>query len=263
MKKEEKLLMAIGGADERLIEEALEVRVRRKPAILRWVAVAACVCLLLASPVGASMVGRLVELWSSEKNVSYHINDRISMENLSDEVVNALNGQDETVLLYPLDTVEDVETFLGCKLPENEVLSDAHLKNFDTVTEEGKEYRSPCMVHLFGNEEYGLTCVDVRMYYQIENAYIFVTYRAATEQMPYENGGGVGFDTAQFVREDYVTEEGLTAVTYKRYTGVDPLVNWSGYAVTTVDGYLVHISVNAPTEQEVVDTMKMLLDAYG
>ena len=35
MKTEEKLLMAIGGADERLIEEALEVRVRRKPAILR------------------------------------------------------------------------------------------------------------------------------------------------------------------------------------------------------------------------------------
>ena len=262
MKKEEKLLMAIGGADERLIEEALEVRVRRKPAILRWVAVAACVCLLLASPVGASMVGRLVELWSSERNVSYHINDRISMENLSDEVVNALNGQDETVLLYPLDTVEDVETFLGCKLPENEVLSDAHLKNFDTVTEEGKEYRSPCMVHLFGNEEYGLTCVDAKMYYQIENAYIFVIYRAATEQMPYENGG-VGFDTLQFVREDYITEEGLSAVIYKRYTGVDPLVNWSGYAVTTVDGYLVHISVNAPTEQDVVDTMKTILDAYG
>ena len=263
MKKEEKLLMAIGGADERLIKEALEVRVRRKPAILRWVAVAACVCLLLASPVGASMVGRLVELWSSEKNVSYHINDRISMENLSDEVVNALNGQEETVLLYPMDTSEDIEAFLGCKLPENEVLSDAHLKNFDTVIEEGKEYRSPCMVRLFGNEEYGLTCVEAKMYYQIENAYIFVMYRAATEQMPYENGGGIGFDVEQFDREDYITEEGLSAVIYKRYTGVDPLVNWSGYAVTTVDGYLVHISVNAPTEQEVVDTMKTLLDAYG
>ena len=263
MKTEEKLLHAIGGADERLIEEALEVRVRRKPAILRWVAVAACVCLLLASPVGASMVGRLVELWSSEKNVSYHINDRISMENLSDEVVNALNGQDETVLLYPLDTVEDVEAFLGCKLPEKEMLTNAQLKNFDTVIEEGKEYRSPCMVHLFGNEEYGLTCVEARMYYQIENAYIFVMYRAATEQMPYENGGGIGFDVEQFDREDYITEEGLSAVIYIRYTGVAPLGNWSGYAVTTVDGYLVHISVNAPTEQEVVDTMKTILDAYG
>lgn len=263
MKKEEKLLMAIGGADERLIEEALEVRVRRKPAILRWVAVAACVCLLLASPVGAAMVGRLVELWPSEITVRYHINDRISMENLSDEVVNALNGQEETVLLYPMDSVEDIEAFLGCKLPENEMLTNAQLKNFDTVTEEGKEYRSPCMVHLFGNEEYGLTCVEARMYYQIENAYIFVMYRAATEQMPYENGGGIGFDVEQFDREDYITEEGLSAVIYKRYTGVDPLVNWSGYAVTTVDGYLVHISVNAPTEQEVVDTMKMLLDAYG
>lgn len=262
MKTEEKLLMAIGGADERLIEEALEVRVKRKPSVLRWVAVAACVC-LLASPVGASMVGRLVELWSSEKNVSYHINDRISMENLSDEVVNALNGQEETVLLYPMDTVEDMEAFLGVKLPENEVLSDAQLKNFDTIIEKGKEYRSPCMVHLFGNEEYGLTCVDAKMYYQIENAYIFVIYRAATEQMPYENGGGIGFDVEQFDREDYITEAGLSAVIYKRYTGVDPLVNWSGYAVTTVDGYLVHISVNAPTEQEVVDTMKTLLDAYG
>lgn len=263
MKQEEMLLRAIGGADERLIEEALEVRAKRKPAVLRWVAVAACVCLLLASPVGAAMVGRLVELWPSEKTVSYHINERICIENLSDEVVNALNGQEETVLLYPMDTVEDMEAFLGVKLPENEVLSDAELKNFDTIIEKGKEYRSPCMVHLFGNEEYGLTCVDAKMYYQIENAYIFVMYRAATEQMPYENGGGVGFDTEQFVREDYVSAEGLTAVIYKRYTGVDPLVNWSGYAVTTVDGYLVHISLHAPTEQEVVDTMKLILDAYG
>lgn len=263
MKQEEMLLRAIGGADERLIEEALEVRAKRKPAVLRWVAVAACVCLLLASPVGAAMVDRLVELFPSENMVSYHINDRVSIENLSDEVVNALNGQDETVLFYPMDTVEEMEAFLGVELPGNEVLSDADLKNFDTITEDGKEYRAPCRVHLFGNKEYGLTCVEAKMYYQLGNAYVFVMYRAATEQMPYENGGGVGFDTEQFVREDYVTEKGLTCVLYKRYTGVHPLVNWSGYAVATVDGYLIHISLDAPSEQEVESTLKSILDAYG
>ena len=262
MKTEEKLLHAIGGVDERLIEEALEIRVKRKPAILRWVAVAACVCLLLASPVGASMVGRLVELWSSEKNVSYHINDRISMENLSDEVVNALNGQEETVLLYPMDSVEDIEAFLGCKLPENEMLTNAQLKNFDTVIEEGKEYRSPCMVHLFGNEEYGLTCVEAKMYYQIENAYIFVIYRAATEQMPYENGGGIGFDVEQFDREDHMTASGMESVIYTKYSG-DSNWGWSCNGIATLDGYVIFISLNAPTKQEAVDTMKTILDAYG
>ena len=129
--------------------------------------------------------------------------------------------------------------------------------------EDGKEYRAPCRVHLFGNKEYGLTCVEAKMYYQLGNAYVFVMYRAATEQMPYENGGGVGFDTEQFVREDYVTEKGLTCVLYKRYTGVHPLVNWSGYAVATVDGYLIHISLDAPSEQEVESTLKSILDAYG
>lgn len=263
MKTEEKLLMAIGGADERLIEEALEIRVKRKPSVLRWVAVAACVCLLLASPVVAAMVGSLVELWPSDKTVSYHINERITIDSLSEEVAEAFDGQKKTVLRYQMDTLEEAEEFLGVELPENEILSGADPKHFERITDEGEVLRQSCLLYLFGNDEMGLTSFNIDAYFQIDNVYAFVMYRAATEQMPYENGGGIGFDVEQFDREDYITEEGLSAVIYKRYTGVDPLVNWSGYAVTTVDGYLVHISVNAPTEQEVVDTMKTLLDAYG
>ena len=109
MKKEEKLLHAIGGVDEHLIEEALEVRIRRKPAILRWVAVAACVCLLLASPAVAAMVGSLVELWPSDKYVSYYINERITIDSLSEEVAEAFDGQKKTVLRYQMDTLEEAE----------------------------------------------------------------------------------------------------------------------------------------------------------
>lgn len=61
MKNEEKLLHAIGQADDRLIAEAMDFRRERKPAVLRWMAVAACVCLLLTATVGAAKWG--IEWW--------------------------------------------------------------------------------------------------------------------------------------------------------------------------------------------------------
>ena len=262
MKTEEKLLMAIGGADERLIEEALEVRVRRKPAILRWVAVAACVCLLLASPVVAAMVGSLVELWPSDKTVSYHINERITIDSLSEEVAEAFDGQKKTVLRYQMDTLEEAEEFLGVELPENEILSGADPKHFERITDEGEVLRQSCLLYLFGNDEMGLTSFNIDAYFQIDNVYAFVMYRAATEQMPYENGGGIGFEVEQFDREDHMTASGMESVIYTKYSG-DSNWGWSCNGIATLDGYVIFIRLNAPTKQEAVDTMKTILDAYG
>lgn len=61
MKKEEKLLHAIGGVDNDLIADAMKPRKRKKPVLLRWTAAAACICLLLTVTVGAAKWG--VEWW--------------------------------------------------------------------------------------------------------------------------------------------------------------------------------------------------------
>ena len=53
MKREETLLRAIGGVDDDLINEAMEPRKKKRPALIRWAAVAACVCLMLTVTVGS------------------------------------------------------------------------------------------------------------------------------------------------------------------------------------------------------------------
>lgn len=65
MKKEEKLLRAIGGVDDDLIADAMEQRRRKQPAWLRWAAVAACICMMLTVTVGAEKWG--VEWWNGQK----------------------------------------------------------------------------------------------------------------------------------------------------------------------------------------------------
>lgn len=61
MKREEKLLRAIGGAEDFMIRDAMEAHARKRPAVLRWAAIAACVCLLLTVTVAAQKWG--VEWW--------------------------------------------------------------------------------------------------------------------------------------------------------------------------------------------------------
>ena len=56
MKREETLLRAIGGVDDDLIAAAMEPRKKKRPALIRWAAVAACVCLMLTVTVSAAVV---------------------------------------------------------------------------------------------------------------------------------------------------------------------------------------------------------------
>lgn len=65
MRQEEKLLRAIGGVDDELIADAMEPRKNKRPALIRWAAVAACVCLVLTASVGAEKWG--VEWWNGQK----------------------------------------------------------------------------------------------------------------------------------------------------------------------------------------------------
>lgn len=66
MKREEQLLRAIGDVQDHLIRDAMEKK--KHPAVLRWTAVAACVCLLLTVTVGAAKWG--IDWWHG-KNERY------------------------------------------------------------------------------------------------------------------------------------------------------------------------------------------------
>lgn len=62
MKREEKLLEAIGSVQDYMVQEAMR-RTKRPPAF-RWTAIAACICLVLTATVGAAKWG--IEWWHGE-----------------------------------------------------------------------------------------------------------------------------------------------------------------------------------------------------
>lgn len=64
MKREEQLLRAIGSVDDELIAAAMELRRKKRPALIRWAAVAACLCLLLTVTAGAAKWD--VEWWHGQ-----------------------------------------------------------------------------------------------------------------------------------------------------------------------------------------------------
>ena len=136
MKNEEKLLHAIGQADDRLIAEAMDFRRERKPAVLRWMAVAACVCLLLASPVGASVVDSIIEEFRSVRAP-----ERYSVSALPQELLEEAKVQDESIFI-PTDSMEEAMELVGLKHLENHVLESAEPKEVHTTTETGEEYES-------------------------------------------------------------------------------------------------------------------------
>ena len=264
MKKEEKLLMAIGGADERLIEEALEVRVRRKPAILRWVAVAACVCLLLASPVGASVVGMLKEAVGLTGHSVFYTDTRFSHEDFSQEARAAAVRQERDREYYSMDDLEAAEDFLGIELPNNAVLSKAapEIITLDVYSDDQliETYSAPCLVELERNSGHALTSAFIWADYMIEDGTITAKYFATTEERPDEST--YGFDNKESARENYVTEAGLEAVVYSRKVDYG-YGSWEARGVLVVDKYLVSLCVYEWSEGEAITTLKTILDAYS
>ena len=264
MKKEEKLLHAIGGADECLIEEALEVRIRRKPAILRWVAVAACVCLLLASPVGASVVGMLKEAVGLTGDSVFYTDTRFSQEDFSQEARAAVVKQARDREFYSMEDLDAAEEFLGMELPNNAVLSKAapEIITLDVYSEDQliETYSAPCLVELERNSDHALTSAFIWAEYMIEDGTITAKYFATTEEHPDECN--YSFDNKESARENYVTEAGLEAVVYSRKVDYG-YGSWEARGVLVVDNYLVSLCVYEWSEGEAITTLKTILDAYG
>lgn len=266
MKQEEKLLRAIGGADERLIEEALEVRAKRKPTVLRWVALAACVCLLLASPVGASVVGMLKEAVGLNGHSVFYTETRFSLEDFSKEAHAAAARQERDREYYSMDDLEAAEDFLGMELPNNAVLSNAapEIITIDVYSEDQfiETYSAPCLVELNRDSGHALTSAFIWAEYMIEDGTITAQYVATTEERSDGSNYSIGFDNKESDRENYVTEAGIEAVVYSRKVD-HGYGRWETRGVLVVDNYLVNLCVYEWSEGEAMTVLKSILDAYG
>ena len=240
MKNEEKLLYAIGNADECLIDEAMSFRRDRKPSVLRWVAVAACVCLMLASPVRAVMTEALQKLIHENGILEYFTPDRLPIHRLSSEALAAFPKEAGQTGYLCMDTIGEAEEFLGIDLPDNPVLENALWDELHLGLESGERYDSHCILKLYTGDQpepYGL---EVEAAYRMNELLVDVMYRCTTENNPYENGGGVGFDAEAYQKTQYITESGRTWDFYiKAYDEGKKIA----FAFSNIDGMLTWVQV--------------------
>lgn len=213
--KEENLLHAIGGIDDDLIDSAMTAQRKKHPVWVRWAAAAACLCLLLASPVGAAM-GESLEKFFNNGNLEFINRDRMRLKELSAEALAAFPDEEGQANYITLDSEADAEAFLGIELPDNPMLQASTLDELHFETEDGERYDSHCIVILSTGDKPEPYCVDAELAYRIDGVPISVMYRHATEKNPYENGDGVGLENEEYEEIEYTTPNGRLWYLYLR-----------------------------------------------
>lgn len=205
--KEEKLLRAIGGIDDDLIDSAMAAKKKTHPAWVRWAAVAACLCLLVASPVGAAM-GESLERIFKNGYTEHALTDRLRLKELTPEALAAFPGEKEETSYLTFDSMEDAEKYLGIEYPDNPVLEASVWDEMHWKTKDGEELDSHCIVMLSTGDEQEPYCVDAQLAYRMGGVRICVMYRLPTEKNPYDTGGGVLIETEGLDRIEYTDADG-------------------------------------------------------
>lgn len=272
MKKEEKLLHAIGGIDDELIRDAM-VKPRRTPARrgwIKWTAAAACLCLLLASPAGASMLGKVKELTGMNGHAEFYTTDRFTVEDFSEEAREAAAQQDSRSEHYPMEDAASAEAFLGLDFPDNDIIDFADPKTI-TLDRADETYEAPCLVNLTKTVENELSAAAAWSAYYLDHGQtevwdddgqFEVWYIATTQERPADEHNTVGIEIADAEREDYVTPEGLECILYSRYVGY-AFGAWEARGFAVVDGYLAYVTVYEWSPDEAMDSLRNIMDAYG
>lgn len=206
--KEEKLLRAIGGIDDDLIDSAMAAKKKTHPAWVRWAAVAACLCLLVASPVGAAMGESLEKFINNSGHMEFFTSERLNTMELSPEALAAFPEEEGQTNYITLDSEADAEAFLGIELPDNPVLQASTWDELHWETASGEVLDSHCIVTLSTGDKPEPYCADAELAYRIDGVPISVMYRHATEKNPYDNAAGVSFDSEKFEGTEYTAANG-------------------------------------------------------
>lgn len=238
--KEEKLLRAIGSIDDELIDSAMETQRKKHPTWVRWAAIAACLCLLAASPVGAAM-GESLEKFMHNGRVEHTITDRLLLKDLTPEALAAFPDEERQTEYLCFDSKEDAEDFLGIKLPDNPMLEACTQDKLHLETETGEKLDTHCAVKLSTGDKPEPYCLDIELAYRMDGPPIYVMYRLPTEKNPYDTGGGVGIDTQTYDESvEYTDAEGRTWDLYIRRHDYGGL---SACALSNLNGALTWINL--------------------
>ena len=242
--KQEKLLLAMGDICDELILNVEDTSVKtNRRSWTKWVAVAACLCLLIATPVAATHKELLVEFLSGENR--WHIGSeyRFTEKDFSKEVrdISKELGWDSSY--HAMESVEETEQFLGVDLPHNGFLEAAIQDEVHVETEvDGQRirYDTHCLTCLINGETGKLIGVVTEAAYRHGNAYVVARYHMKTDNNPYENGGGTTVMQMDGAEEEiYITSTGRECNVFY----LDGNYGVDGYGYVVIDGILVEVEL--------------------
>lgn len=259
--KQEKLLLAMGDICDAFVLDAMQAPVKSNRRIwTKWVAVAACLCLLIAIPVAGAHSDLIVEFLSGENRWSVRSEYRFTERDFSKEVRKHGKQENAGTLYFPMESLEEAEEFLGVELPYNSSLERAVPDELHVEFEEnGKRvrYEEHCLVMLHYGEHGKLNVADIWAQYRHGTSVVRIYYRMPTTNIPYKNGGGMGGFDEEAIEERYVSPCGREFSIF--YTG-EILNDSYGYGV--IDGVLLEVEVIDRSEENVRKYMTKILDGF-
>lgn len=210
--KNEKILFAMDGIGDDLITAAMEPRKQKRRPLLRWAAAAACVCLVLTATVGADTLGNVLEEVGKTFS-SYRAPERYTSVNFSREAVDiAGEHSDLAHITVPMDTLAELEEFIGMEHFSNEILDQATPKKVTTYGQDDACYETAHNVLLSCSEGEILMAL-AESYYTVEQATVQVQYQIITENLDVDGGVAMAYEGTEG-HTAYTTPSGMTCTVY-------------------------------------------------
>ena len=275
---EHKIREAMDYLEPALVQEAARP-VAHKRKRLRPMLVAACLAALCAISVAAVSSGLLVQFYhngnlpdhiAAEKVDAYYNvtgNDKVTPDSFSEELLARAAEQGPGSKVYPFETLEEMETFLGYTFPENVILRDARPVSVK-MTDQNNEviHDSPGSVLLHNDQEGRLAVVKADYYCQTQSGKrVFLTAAAATVNSPSGSVGSMGVDyeggeVLQQKAETYQTASGRECTIVSTQNSLTE--GWDVYSWIEQDGFVLSLSLDGHDEAAARTVLKQILDAF-
>ncbi len=275
---ENKIRAAMCHLDADLVQEADMPMVHKKKKF-RPLLVAACLATLCAISVAAVSGGLLVQFYHNG-NLPDHIaadqvdayyevtgNDKMTLDSFPEELLACAEEQGPGGKVYPFETLEEMETFLGYTFPKNAILRDARPVSVK-MTDPNNEviHETPGSVLLFNNTEGNLVLVRADYYCRTQSGQtVMLVASAATELNPNGSVGSHGVDyegghVLQQKAETYLTASGWECTIVSTQNSLTE--GWDVYSWIEQEGFVLSLSLDSPDEALARAELKQILDAF-
>lgn len=266
--RSEKLLSAIGSIDDELILQAMTARSEntnhRRTRWIKYAAVAACLCLLLALPIVAARNEMLVDFFADMTGWHIRSKEYFADKDFSREVRSLSKKAAGESTNLPMENLEQVEEFLGIAIPKNPLLTAeiADKVHMEVETNgQSVRYDTPCLVYLAFSEDGSVVAADTHAAYRYKQMHLYVTYRMTTEYAVSIGGGGMGNQNADMAQlQTYITDSGRECAVFFEKSG-DGIYSGRGY--TVVDAVLIELSLIGRSEENIQQAITEVLEAFG